>query len=131
MKLLTYIWAGPTTIIGLCFALLALITGGKLAIHTGVVEASGGAVRLLLRYCTLLQGGASALTLGHVVLAQDQRCMNDSRSHERIHVRQCERWGPIFIPAYLIASAILWCRGKDAYYDNPFEREAYGGEPIR
>ena len=38
---------------------------------------------------------------------------------------QYERWGPIFIPAYLSCSAYLWMRNKDAYRDNPFEVEAY------
>ncbi len=90
MKLLAYIWerAPDVTMVGVPFALLALVTGGRVGIHTGVLEASGGAVRFLLHRCTLLQGGASALTLGHVVLAQDQACMDQSRAHERVHVRQ-------------------------------------------
>ena len=46
-----------------------------------------------------------------------------------VHVRQCERWGPLFIPAYLVASAVLWCRGRDFYEENPFEREAYAACP--
>ena len=45
--------------------------------------------------------------------------------------RQCERWGPLFIPAYLLAS--LWIlfnpRGRNPYFDNPFEREAYNKAP--
>ena len=45
--------------------------------------------------------------------------------HERIHVRQCERWGPLFLPAYLLASAFIALRGGNPYLDNPFEREAY------
>ena len=47
-------------------------------------------------------------------------------THEMVHVRQYERWGPFFIPAYLACSLGLWLAGKDAYRDNPFEREAYG-----
>ena len=68
------------------------------------------------------------MTLGHVVLGRDLMALNFSRAHERIHVRQCERWGPLFLPAYLLASAWLWLRGRDPYLDNPFEREAYAND---
>jgi hypothetical protein len=66
------------------------------------------------------------MTLGHVVIGRDRDCLDHSRAHERIHVRQAERWGPLFIPAYLLASLFAKLRGRDAYRDNPFEREAYG-----
>jgi hypothetical protein len=72
-----------------------------------------------------LPGGASAMTLGHVVIARDAASHTSTREHERVHVRQCERWGPLFIPSYLLMSLVLKIRGKDAYRDNPFEREAY------
>jgi hypothetical protein len=65
------------------------------------------------------------MTLGHVVLGRDQTQLDQTRTHERVHVRQVERWGPLFIPAYLIASVVQWARGKRAYADNPFEREAF------
>ncbi|MGH7729619.1 MAG: hypothetical protein ACRENJ_00010, partial [Candidatus Eiseniibacteriota bacterium] len=48
-----------------------------------------------------------------------------TRAHERAHVAQCERWGPLFLPAYAIASLVALARGADAYRDNWFEREAY------
>jgi hypothetical protein len=41
-------------------------------------------------------------------------------------VRQCERWGPFFLPAYGVASLIALVRRKNPYLDNAFEREAYG-----
>ena len=66
------------------------------------------------------------MTLGHVVIARDEHLLEETRAHERVHVRQCERWGPLFIPAYLAASLVLWLVGRRAYEDNPFEREAYG-----
>jgi hypothetical protein len=31
----------------------------------------------------------------------------------------------LFIPAYLLTSLYLKVRGRDAYRDNPFEREAF------
>jgi hypothetical protein len=50
-------------------------------------------------------GGALAITFGHVVLARDEAALTLTRMHERVHVRQYERWGPAFIPAYVLASA--------------------------
>jgi hypothetical protein len=121
-----YVWTLPTTAIGLLFLIPAVVTGGRARIVEGVLEIHGGAVEFFLRRCTLLRGGASAMTLGHVVLGRDAYLLDATRRHERVHVRQCERWGPFFIPAYLIASVIALLQGKRAYMDNAFEREAYG-----
>ncbi len=71
------------------------------------------------------------MTLGHVILGRDAECLDSSRDHEHVHVRQYERWGAFFIPAYLGASVYCWLRGYDAYLDNPFEREAYNAEERR
>lgn len=124
--LLLYLWVLPTSAPGLLMTLLALATGGKARVHEGVLEVHGGFVHFFLRRCTPLRGGASAMTLGHVVIGRDEQCLYWTRSHERIHVRQCERWGPFFVPAYLIACLISWTKGKRPYRDNVFEREAYG-----
>jgi hypothetical protein len=128
-RILIYLWTLPTTLIGLWLLPLALVTGGRVQVVDGVIEIYGGIVSLLLRRCTLLKGGASAMTLGHVVLGRDRFCIESSRAHERVHVRQAERWGPLFIPAYLIGSLVALLRGGNAYLDNPFEREAYGRSP--
>src|SRR5207245_4041198 len=101
------------------------ISGGGYRVVDGILELHGGAVDIFLRRCTLLRGGASAMTLGHVVLGRDELTLNITREHERVHVRQAERWGPLFLPAYLGASVIQLLRGRRAYLDNPFEREAY------
>ena len=37
------------------------------------------------------------------------------RAHERVHVRQCETWGPLFVPAYLTASLWAVWRGRNFY----------------
>ena len=125
MRVIGYLWALPTTALGLLFIPLALLTGGQARIVTGVIEVHGGLVRWLLRHVALPPHGASALTLGHVVLGQDADALDWSRDHERVHVRQAERWGPFFIPAYLLGSLYALLRGRRAYLDNPFEREAY------
>jgi len=70
-----------------------------------------------------------ALTLGHVVLGRTAAALDVARSHELVHVRQYERWGPLFIPAYLLCSLVLFIRRRDPYRDNPFEKEAYREVP--
>ena len=125
LRILAYAWALPTTALGLLFVPDALLTGEARWVN-GVLEVHGRLARFFLQYCNLLEGGAVAMTLGHVVIARDQRLLDETRAHERVHVRQCERWGPLFIPAYLLFSAIQWFRGLRAYEDNPFEREAFG-----
>jgi hypothetical protein len=121
----TYLWALPTTAIGILVAALTLFTGGRARFHTGVLEVWGGFSTWFLQKIVPLPGGATAMTLGHVVIARDPAAHTQTRAHERIHVRQCERWGPFFIPAYLLTSLYLKARGKDAYRDNPFERDAF------
>ena len=109
----------------------ALLSGGGVQWVDGVLEAYGGLAALYLRWVVgiFLKGGASAMTLGHIVIGLDRQMLKATRAHERVHVRQCERWGPFFIPAYLGASVFQMLRGKRAYLDNPFEQEAYEGPP--
>ncbi len=64
------------------------------------------------------------MTLGHVIIGRDTHCLDCCRDHEQAHVRQAERWGPAFIPAYLLASGWAWARGRHYYVDNWFERDA-------
>lgn len=124
---LVYLWTLPTTAVGLlAFALASMVGGVRYQVVGGVLEIYGGLITWFLTFCTPLKCGASAMTLGHVVLGRDGQLLDLTRDHERVHVRQCERWGPLFIPAYLLASAFVALRGGRAYEDNPFEREAFG-----
>jgi hypothetical protein len=125
LRALIYVWVLPTSSVGLLVTLPTVLSGGRARWHSGVLEVYGGFSEWLLRKAVPLPGGASAMTLGHVVIARDAATHTRTREHERVHVRQCERWGPFFIPAYLLMSLVLKIRGKDAYMDNPFEREAY------
>lgn len=124
---LAYLWALPTTAAGLLVFVLAAMRGRvRHQVVTGVLEVHGGLVTWFLTHGTLLENGACAMTLGHVVLGRDAYQLERTRDHERVHVRQCERWGPLFIPAYLAASALIALRRGRPYEDNPFEREAFG-----
>lgn len=122
---LAYLWAAPTSLLGLLLAGAARLTGGRAHLHSGVLEVSGGVVGWLLRHAVPLAGGAAALTLGHVVLGRSPEALERTRTHERAHVRQCERWGPLFVPAYLMASGWAVLRGRHAYTDNWFESCAH------
>ena len=123
--MLRYLWAFPTTLLVLLFVPVAWLTGGRVQVVRGVMEVYGGLVAWLLRRAVPLADGALAMTLGHVVLGQHADGLARCRNHEHVHVRQAERWGPLFVPAYLIAGALAWLRGGHPYFDNPFEREAF------
>jgi hypothetical protein len=119
-----YLWALPVTLTGLLLTGIALVSGGRVRRVSGVIETHGGAATLILKYFVPLRGGAAAMTLGHVVLGRDPGCLERTRAHERAHVRQCEQWGVLFIPAYAIASVAAAARGRHYYRENVFEREA-------
>ena len=125
MNVFRYLWAFPNTLIGLAFVPFVLLTRGHAAVVNGVVELHGRLPDVVLRRCIPIRGGASAITFGHVVLGRDEPCLDASRRHERVHVRQCEVWGPAFIPIYLIASLWAVLSGQGAYAGNYFEREAF------
>jgi len=129
-RVLLYLWSAPTSLLGLIFLHPTLLTGGRARVVDGVLEIHGGLTSFFLEHCTLLPGGASAMTLGHVVLGRDQSSLDRTRSHERIHVSQCETWGPLFLPAYGLASAQAFLRGKDPYLDNRFEIEARDASSV-
>ena len=104
------LWAGPNSLVGL---LGAVSTGVRPVRWRGVLlfeDARGGLARWLRWQ------GFTAITLGHVIVANrplDDRLL----AHELEHVAQHERWGPLYYPAYLLASL----RG---YRRNPFELAA-------
>ena len=125
--LLRYTWALPNTLVGLLFVPTTLL-GGRIQIVDGVLEAHGKLIAAFLRYCVPLPDGASAITFGHVVLACDRESLDATRAHERVHVRQCEVWGPAFIPAYLIAGMWALIKGAGAYEGNYFERQAHDSD---
>lgn len=125
MALLWIFWAAPATMIGLAVGALGLLTGGKVQRHGRVLEFCGGAIDWMLRRLTPIEGGAAAMTIGHVVIGRSAYELDRCREHELVHVRQYERWGPFFLPAYFACSFYLWLVGRDFYRENPFEREAY------
>jgi hypothetical protein len=121
-KTIAVLWASPNTGLGVTVGLIGLGTGGRVQFRDGCLEFWGGGVAWLLRRFPVRP---VAMCLGHVVLGLDAAYLRRCGRHERVHVRQYERWGPLFLPAYGLASLFVWWRGGRAYRDNPFEVEAY------
>jgi hypothetical protein len=107
----------------LALAGLARATGGHVTLRDGVVEVHGGLLTPLLPRLGFGMRPV-AMAIGHVVLATDRETLDQTRRHERVHVRQAECWGPFFPLAYAAASLAAAFRGGDPYRDNRFEREA-------
>ena len=122
-KFLLVIWTLPNTLLGMTFGLLGLLFGGRIQFVRGCVEFYGGLVAWILRR---LPNNPAAMTIGHTIIGRTDFDLLVARDHEHVHVRQYERWGILFIPAYFLASGWMWWKGKNPYWDNPFEVEAYG-----
>jgi hypothetical protein len=122
IKLLRYIWVLPATAFGLIAVGLTLITGGSAQIFDGAIEAWGGFGAWLFK--SVIRHGC-AMTIGHVIIGQDEYSISRYRQHEHVHIQQYERWGPFFVPLYVASSVVAWVEGKHVYHDNAFEREAY------
>lgn len=124
MRFVGYLWALPVSVIGMLLALLARASGGSYTRKYGVLEVTGGWPAKLLRRGFPFCGPVAAITIGHVVLGASQDALEKTRSHERVHVRQYERWGILFVLAYPLAGAWAWLKGGNPYWDNIFERQA-------
>jgi hypothetical protein len=124
---LGYTWALPNTLLGLCFFMPALVSGGGVRLERGAVEIYGGFTRWFLRRVCR---GAAAMTLGHVILGRDRDALDFTRNHEHVHVGQYMRWGPFFLPAYALSSFLCWRRGLNPYLDNRFEKPAFEKFPC-
>ena len=124
--LLGIAWAFPYSLFGLLVGTIGCLSGGSVQRRGIAIEFYGGATNLFLRY--ICGAWVSAITFGHTILGKDPATLDAVRDHEWVHVRQYERWGFLFGPAYLLSSLIVWSQGKRAYRDNHFEREAYGDD---
>jgi hypothetical protein len=113
---LRLLWAAPGSLVGLVLAPFFR----RRFIRRGVLLCEGATWprKLGWRY--------RAITLGHVVLAVDELDDHTFR-HELVHVRQYEHWGPLYMPAYVLASVIALVRGGHLYRDNRFEAAARAG----
>lgn len=149
LTILGYLWAGLNTLLGVVIG-LGIALGARIGvirypreskgqesspvswqIVRGVIEIYGPAVQHVLARPWGAISGISAITFGHVVLGGTRADLDRTREHERVHVRQYTRWGPFFLPAYLLSSLIARSKGLDPYLDNVFEEEAYDHDRAR
>lgn len=111
------LWASPASLVG--FALCGFFD--QRFVTRGILLAEGA------RWPRKLGWRYRAVTLGHVVLSVDE-LPERVIEHERVHVRQFERWGPLLLLMYPLASLGARLSGGDAYRDNLFEIQARRGE---
>ncbi|TAG26757.1 MAG: hypothetical protein EAZ37_07965 [Burkholderiales bacterium] len=126
---LRLLWAAPCSLLGALLGLSALLAGGRVHWADGALECylgEGALASWLERHQPI-----AAITLGHVIFALRADDLRRWHAHERVHVRQFERWGALMLLAYPAASAWAWLNGEDAYFANSFEREAYLAEEKR
>lgn len=121
LRLLQYAWVSPITLCCLPLVVLAKVSGGGVALHSGVIEVWGGWVGAWLQCGIPLLGAVNAFTCGHLVAGVSLPHLHASRAHERVHVAQFERWGVLFPLVYAFAGWQAYRRGGRFYWDNPYE----------
>jgi hypothetical protein len=127
-------WALPVSMFAL-FLLPFAIWRAQWRFSGGALEITSPALGYFLHsaWARTLSGGSgfAAATIGSVIVSGDEPALASCRTHERIHVRQCERWGPFFPLAYVAAglwAALIRRDLRSYYWDNPFEIEARAAE---
>ena len=117
------LWASPCSTVGVLLASIPLLAGGQ-------VKWSAGALEVTYRESEASCGRLArklpfrGIVFGHVILAVTRSEMLSIGPHERVHVQQYERWGPLFFFAYGVSSIWQVLRGRSAYWDNHFEVQA-------
>ncbi|HJS27429.1 MAG TPA: hypothetical protein VJ913_09930 [Actinomycetota bacterium] len=118
LELLGFVWTVPNTVLGL---VLGAFTFQLPRAHGGafVFDRSPRGLTRLLRAM-----GRTAMTVGFVIVAAVP-VEGTLLAHERYHIHQYARWGPFFIPVYLVLAVPY------GYRRHPMERAARraAGEP--
>ena len=127
LRAMAYLWASPNTLLGLVIGGVIWCAGGRVRLIDGAIECYGGWIgRFLDR---LPNFKFTAITFGHAILGTSHSSLCEVRTHEHVHVRQYERWGIFFLPAYWLSSIWQVICGRDLYRDNYFEKQAYAASP--
>jgi hypothetical protein len=122
------LWAAPLSLFGVFVAaLLYALSGfrGQWRIKSPAISLISPLSTTLFRHRLF---NLSALCIGQVIIARDAANLQSSWAHECVHIRQAQRYGPLF--PFLYCGHSLWCAltGRHAYWDNVFEVEAREGE---
>ena len=117
------LWASPCSAVGVVLAGIPLLAGGQARWSSGALEVtyreteeSCGRLARMLPF--------RGIVFGHVILAVTRSELLSIGPHERIHVQQYERWGPLFFFAYGASSVWQFLQGRSVYRDNYFEVQA-------
>ena len=123
LKTAKLLWAAPCTAIGLAFAACILLAGGKAKWSNGALEVT---YRNHYTSCGPLARKLPfrGIVFGHVILAVTRDELQTIGAHERVHVQQYERWGPLFFVAYAASSLWQLLHARDPYRYNHFEIQA-------
>ncbi|HTG47241.1 MAG TPA: hypothetical protein VK646_06275 [Actinomycetota bacterium] len=92
---LGFVWTSPNTVLGL---VAGALTFQRPRVHEGLLvfdREPRGLTAAMLRL------DRAAMTVGFVVVSAEP-VEGTLLAHEREHVRQYCRWGPLFIPVYLL-----------------------------
>lgn len=122
------LWAAPCSLVGLLALLPVIAAGGSVRRVGPTLEAALRPTQAAVP-APIARWRFGAITLGHVIVGKSHELLVRVRAHERVHVAQYERLGPLFFPAYGIASLVAWWRGGCPYLDNRYEREAFARAP--
>jgi hypothetical protein len=127
--LLRVLWVLPCSTVGALLGVAVIAVGGSARRVDHTVEVALAAEQQhtpawarRLRF--------SAITLGHVIVGQSHEALAALRAHERVHVQQYERLGPLFFVAYPGASVWALIRGRCPYRGNHFEQQAFAQAPA-
>lgn len=122
-RVVRMLWASPCSAVGIVLACILLLAGGRARWSSGALEVTyrenqAGCGKLARKL------PFRGIVFGHVILAVTREELLSIGPHERVHVQQYGRWGPLFFFAYGASSLWQLIRGRSAYWDNHFEIQA-------
>lgn len=123
LDIVKLLWASPCSAVGIVLACIPLLAGGRAKWSSGALEVT---YRESQAGCGKLARKLPfrGIVFGHVILAVTREELRIISPHERVHVQQYGRWGPLFFFAYGASSIWQLIRGRSAYWDNHFEIQA-------
>jgi hypothetical protein len=122
-ELVKLLWAAPCSAVGIVLTAVLLALGGKAKWSSGALEVT---YRHSLASCGTLASKLPfrGIVFGHVILAVTREELKTIGPHERVHVAQYERWGPLFFLVYGASSVWQLVKGRSPYWYNYFEVQA-------
>jgi hypothetical protein len=123
LDVLKLLWAAPCYAVGIVLASVLLVLGGKAKWSSGALEVT---YRDRCASCGKLAGKLPfrGIVFGHVILAVTDEELRAIGPHERVHVEQYGRWGPLFFLAYGASSLWQIVKDRNPYWFNHFEVQA-------